>query len=209
MSDWPLAPRARLAWAVSAITRSSVSMPLRSSLAGFRRRGVVAVQPLHMLMIGDVPVEQQLITEQLGDAVHVPDIAPGPGGSLDADRAGRAPCRVAGQAVARRQAGLGRRGQFRSQRVRVLDSLAGALRQVLQHGMGGVAEQRNPAASSAGFPQSASPRRYAWLRKTATWLYIWPERSGYCTRCRPGPIQATTSRRSACRSTWSIGMAPR
>src|ERR1700683_4497906 len=66
-------------------------MPLRSSLAGFRRRGVLPVQPLHVLMIGDVPVEQQLITEQLGDAVHVPDIAPGPGGPLHPDRAGRAP----------------------------------------------------------------------------------------------------------------------
>src|ERR1700733_6995852 len=102
MSDWPLAPSARLAWAVSAITRSSVSMPLRSSLAGFRRHGVLAVQPLHVLMIGDVPVEQQLITEQLGDAVHVPDIAPGPGRSLHADRAGGAPRRVAGQSAAGR-----------------------------------------------------------------------------------------------------------
>src|ERR1700683_4058923 len=115
MSDWPLAPSARLAWAVSAITRSSVSMPLRSSLAERRRGGVVAVQPLHVLMIGDIPVEQQLITEQLGNAVHVPDIAPGPGGPLHENRAGRAPRRVAGQAVGQRQAGLARRRQFRRQ----------------------------------------------------------------------------------------------
>src|SRR6202050_4351757 len=108
MSDWPLAPSARLAWAVSAITRSSVSMPLRSSRAVFRR-GVVAVQPLHVLMIGDGPVEQQLITEQLGDAVHVPDIAPGPGGPLHENRAGRAPRRVAGQAVGQRQGRPARR----------------------------------------------------------------------------------------------------
>src|SRR3984885_4112476 len=102
MSAWPLAPSARFARAVSAITRSSVSMPLRSLLAGLRRRGVVAVQPLHVLMIGDIPVEQQLITDQLGDAVHVPDIAPGPGRSLHADRAGGAPRRGGGQSAAGR-----------------------------------------------------------------------------------------------------------
>jgi len=45
------------------------------------------------------------------------------------------------------------------------------------------------AVSSAGPPQSGSPRRRASLWKTATWLYIRPERRGYC-RGRESPDTA-------------------
>jgi hypothetical protein len=111
-----------------------------------------------MPVVGHVASAQQFVSEQLGDAVYVPDLAPGPGGSLHPRRPWRALGHVAGQSLAERPTGPARRGQFSREHGRVLQRLASALRQVLQHGMSRVAQQSHPAAGPVRHRQAVQHR---------------------------------------------------
>src|ERR1700728_3757294 len=85
MSDWPLAPSARLSWAVSAIKRSSVSMHLRSSWSGS------CLQPLRQ--VGKLPASGEPsraapASKPPGDSLRAPfDDAVGARSSTEPDRA--------------------------------------------------------------------------------------------------------------------------
>ena len=96
-------------------------------------------------MIGHIPGQQQFVADELGHPAHVPDLTPRARGPLHACGPRRAHGRVAGQSLAVRAAGRGRRGQLGGQDGRIFQGLAGALGEVLQHGMGRIAEQCHPA----------------------------------------------------------------
>ena len=112
-----------------------------------RCRRSASVEPVDVPVVGRVAVAEERVAQGAGEPVDVPGLAPDPCGALDAGRsfrpsAARTRFRAPGQSAGAPAARFGHRGR---EAVRVLQRLAGALGQVLEHRVGRVTGEGEPA----------------------------------------------------------------